>query len=96
MKFNSIEQLNLQRNITFIKYSKPVPKQATMSRMSFHAQEKSCFNKLNENQKMKKRRMMKNKLRVEMLEQDLVSLKLEVKPRRREDVADILNKFIYS
>ena len=96
MKFNSIELLNLQRHITFIKYSKPVLRQATMSRMSFHAQEKSCFNKLNENQKMKKRRMMKNKLRVQIAEQDSVSLKLEVKPRRRQDVADILNIIAFS
>ena len=96
MKFNSIEQLNLQRNITFIKYSKQVPRQATMSKTSFHAQEKSCFNKLNENQKMKKRRMMKNKLQVEIADKDSASLKQEVKPRRREDVADILNIFIYS
>ena len=91
MKFNSIELLNLQRNITFIKYLKLVLRQATMSKMSFLAQEKSCFSKPRKNKKMKKKTMTPNNLLEETQGRDLESLKQVGKLRRREDAADILH-----
>ena len=62
MKFNLIELLSLQKNITFIKYLRLVLRQATMSKMYFLAQEKSCFSKLRKKQKMKIQTQPNNQL----------------------------------